>query len=191
LNVIVTGLAAVALVSIAATAQAELFRNEGMSKAGLPNAQLRLMNGRLSKQYEDSKRLLATDPHLPRYTGSYNGKFRDMADKAALLFGVPKDLFARLIQQESNWNAKAVSRAGAIGLGQLMPATALKLGVDPYDPKANLEGAALYLKQQYTRFGSWKLAIAAYNAGPEAVKNFGDVPPYPETVAYVQAVFGR
>ncbi|MEJ6715234.1 MAG: lytic transglycosylase domain-containing protein [Rhodobacterales bacterium] len=170
---------------------AELFSSEGTSKTGLPKSQIKLLDGRLAKQYEDSKRLLPTDTHLPRYSGGYTGEFRAMADEAAALFGVPKDLFARLVHQESNWNPRALSPAGAIGLAQLMPDTARKLGVDPYDPKANLEGGALYLKQQYMRFRSWKLAIAAYNAGPEAVKNYGDVPPYTETQNYVRVVLGN
>lgn len=114
-----------------------------------------------------------------------------MAEAAAAKFGVPKDLFARLVQSESNWDPNAISPAGAIGLAQLMPETAAILGVDPTDPQANLEGGALYLKQQYMRFRSWKLAIAAYNAGPEAVEKYDDVPPYPETQAYVFAILGN
>jgi len=173
------------------THSAELFSSKGNSKTGLPKTQIKLLDGRLAKQYEDSKRLLPADKHLPRYSGEYNGEFRAMADEAAALFGVPKDLFARLVQQESNWNPRAISSAGAIGLAQLMPGTARKLGVDPYDPKANLEGGALYLKQQYLRFRSWKLALAAYNAGPEAVEKHGDVPPYAETQNYVRLVLGK
>ncbi len=159
--------------------------------AGLSKSQLKLLDGRLSKQYEGSKRLLPSDRHIPRYTGDYNGEYLPMAEKAAAKFGIPRDLFARLIQTESNWNQNAVSPAGAIGLAQLMPDTAARLGVDPTDPQANLEGGALYLKQQYLRFRSWRLALAAYNAGPEAVEEYDDVPPYPETQAYVLAILGR
>jgi len=72
-----------------------------------------------------------------------------------------------------------------------MPDTAAKLGVDPRDPQANLEGGALYLKQQYTRFRSWRLAVAAYNAGPDAVVRYNNVPPFAETQAYVLTIFGR
>ena len=114
-----------------------------------------------------------------------------MAEAAAVKFGVPKHLFARLVQTESNWNADAVSPKGAIGLAQLMPGTAAILGVDPHDPQANLEGGALYLKQQFLRFRSWKLAVAAYNAGPEAVEEYDDVPPFAETQAYVLAIIGK
>ncbi len=170
---------------------ADMFSNKGVSKYGLPKSQLKLLNGRLAVQYENSKRLLPMGHYLPRYTGEYAGEYLKMADDAAALHGIPKDLFARLIQQESNWHQDAISPAGAIGLAQLMPDTARRLGVDPLDPKSNLEGGARYLKQQYARFGSWKLAIAAYNAGPEAVDSYDDVPPYPETVAYVRAILGE
>jgi soluble lytic murein transglycosylase-like protein len=161
------------------------------STSGISKRHKKLLDGRLSKQYEGSKRLLPTDKHIPRYVGSYTGPYLVMAEKAAAKFGVPKDLFARLIQAERNWNHTAISHAGAVGLAQLMPDTAARLGVDPNDPQANLEGGALYLKQQYTRFRSWKLALAAYNAGPEAVERYDDVPPYPETQAYVLAILGR
>lgn len=184
-------LAAILVLTAPWAYSAENFKSKGLSKSGLPKSQLKLLEGRLAVQYEDSKRLLPVDKHLPRYLGAYNGEYLVMAEEAAALFGVPKDLFARLIQQESNWNDKVISPAGAIGLAQLMPDTARKLGVDPFDPKANLEGGALYLKQQYIRFRSWKLALAAYNAGPEAVEAYDDVPPFPETQAYVIAILGR
>ncbi len=71
-----------------------------------------------------------------------------------------------------------------------MPDTARHLGVDPTDPQQNLEGGARYLKRQFDRFGSWPLALAAYNAGPEAVEQYGGIPPYAETQGYVQAIWG-
>ncbi len=161
------------------------------SRAGISKSHAKLLDGRLATQYEDSKRLLPNNNHIPRYVGSYKGEFLPMAEEAAAKFGVPKDLFTRLVQAESNWNPDALSPAGAIGLAQLMPDTAARMGIDPHNPQANLEGGALYLKKQYMRFRSWKLAVAAYNAGPEAVEKYDDVPPYPETQAYVLAIFGR
>jgi len=163
----------------------------GKSHWGISAAQKKLLDGRLATEYEDSKRLLPENPDLPRYLGEYHGKYLPMAEKAAAEFGVPKDIFARLIQMESNWNPEARSADGAIGLAQLMPDTARRLGIDPYDPEANLKGGALYLKQQYMRFRSWKLAVAAYNAGPEAVVAYKDVPPFPETESYVKTIMGR
>ena len=72
-----------------------------------------------------------------------------------------------------------------------MPYTAAHLGINPHDPKENLEGGARYLSQQYRRFGDWRLALAAYNAGPEAVEQYHGVPPYAETQQYVKAILGR
>ena len=103
---------------------------------------------------------------------------------------MPGDLFLRLVQQESGWNHRAVSPKGALGLAQLMPGTAADLRVDPADPAQNLEGGARYLRQMYKRFGDWRLALAAYNAGPETVARYGDVPPYAETRTYVRRIWG-
>lgn len=100
-------------------------------------------------------------------------------------------LFLALIERESGWNPRAVSPKGAQGLGQLMPETARDLGVsDPFDAAQNLDGAARYFAAQLARFGDVTLALAAYNAGPEAVARHGGVPPYPETRAYVAALTG-
>jgi soluble lytic murein transglycosylase-like protein len=153
-----------------------------------------LIDKRLSKQYDNSSRLLPKNNRLelvPRYKGNYKGVYKPMAEAAARRYGVPVDLFNRLVQQESGWNPRAKSSAGAIGLAQLMPVTARKLGVDPNDPRQNLEGGARYLKQQYNRFRSWRLALAAYNAGPEAVQKYDGVPPYKETRNYVKVIMGR
>ncbi|WP_241484136.1 lytic transglycosylase domain-containing protein [Ruegeria sp. ANG-R] len=110
------------------------------------------------------------------------------AERAALRHGVPAPLFHALIHQESRWNADAVSPKGALGLAQLMPPTAAALGVDPHDPVQNLDGGARYLKAMFLKFGNWGLALAAYNAGPEAVERYAGVPPYAETTHYVATV---
>jgi soluble lytic murein transglycosylase-like protein len=94
------------------------------------------------------------------------------------------------VQQESGWNANARSHKGAMGLAQLMPGTAARLGVNANDPRENLEGGARYLRMMYDRFGSWRLALAAYNAGPEAVDRHGGIPPYRETTNYVRKILG-
>jgi len=100
-------------------------------------------------------------------------------------------MFLRLIQQESSFRPDVVSPKGAIGLGQLMPATAKELGVDPTDPMQNLEGAAKYLSQQLKRFGDPSLALAAYNAGPTRVAKLGRVPNIAETQNYVKTILGE
>lgn len=103
-------------------------------------------------------------------------------------------LFRANIETESAYRQSAVSSAGAIGLGQLMPATARDLGVDPRDPLQNLDGSARYLAMMLELFGDPRLALAAYNAGPEAVRQYRGIPPYRETqnhVARVMAVVAR
>lgn len=97
-------------------------------------------------------------------------------------------LFRSLIQTESAFNPKALSPKGAMGLGQLMPATARALGVDPKDMDQNLDGAARYLLTQLAEFRSIPFALAAYNAGPHRVKQYGGIPPFPETKSYVARI---
>jgi soluble lytic murein transglycosylase-like protein len=111
-------------------------------------------------------------------------------DAAAQRHGLDPALLRGLIRQESGFNADAKSPAGAMGLTQLMPATAAGLGVtNPSDPAQSIEGGAKYLKQQLDRFGGdVAKALAAYNAGPGAVQRYNGVPPYAETQQYVQKV---
>ncbi|MGH1369064.1 MAG: lytic transglycosylase domain-containing protein [Maritimibacter sp.] len=158
-------------------------------------AALKVLDGRAAEQYSGSDRLRpkpsGLDGRIPRFTGSYKGQYLSHAKAMARKHGIPEDLFLRLVQQESGWNPSAKSHAGAIGLAQLMPQTARALGVNPNDPKQNLEGGARYLRTQYNRFRSWKLALAAYNAGPEAVAKYKGVPPYKETQGYVKIILGH
>ena len=98
-------------------------------------------------------------------------------------------VFVALVDQESRFNPRAVSPKGARGLAQLMPTTARSLGVnDSFDPAENLDGGARYFTAQLQRFGDVRLALAAYNAGPEAVVRHGGIPPYRETQAHVRRV---
>lgn len=114
---------------------------------------------------------------------------RHPALKAAGLSGTEwLALFRANIAVESAFNPDARSSVGAIGLGQLMPGTADLLGVDPHDPEDNLRGSARYLLAQLEDFGAADLALAAYNAGPEAVHDYGGIPPYAETEGHVAKV---
>ncbi len=105
---------------------------------------------------------------------------------AAAAYDLSPDLLDALVRSESGYDPKARSAAGAIGLTQLMPATAAALGVDPWDPSQNLMGGAAYLRAQLDRFdGAVDLALAAYNAGPTRVARAGGVPAIAETQTYV------
>lgn len=111
--------------------------------------------------------------------------------EAAARYQVPVKLLQAVAKAESNFNSKAVSHAGAIGVMQLMPGTARSLGVsDPYDARQNIMGGAKYLKENLDRFQDVSLALAAYNAGPNRVKEYGGIPPFQETQNYVKKVLG-
>jgi soluble lytic murein transglycosylase-like protein len=190
-----------AAVSLAIPANGEglSFSTSGKkSRAALFASQAAVLDGRASVQYKDSVRLTpkykksrsTPDGQIPAYVGSYRGEYLEAAKAAARRHSVPEDLFLRLVQQESGWNPGAVSPKGATGLAQLMPGTASLLGVDAADPMQNLDGGARYLKMMYDRFGTWKLALAAYNAGPLAVEESGGIPPYEETENYVGSILG-
>jgi soluble lytic murein transglycosylase-like protein len=190
--------ACVVLVGSGSFAAAEGLKLTGSTKSRLAifESQSDLIDKRLSKQYSGSVKLTPkykegeTDVTVPAFRGSYRGEYLEVAKAAARKHGVPEDLFLRLVQQESGWNPGAVSVKGATGLAQLMPGTAEVLGVDINDPEANLDGGARYLRMMYDKFGSWKLALAAYNAGPGAVEQHDGVPPYAETENYVKAILG-
>ena len=109
---------------------------------------------------------------------------------AELRHALPGGLLDALISVESQYRSDAVSRAGAMGLAQLMPRTAQGLGVlNPFDERANVDGGARFLKAMLDKFGSITLALAAYNAGPSAVLRVGGIPANGETPAYVRKVF--
>jgi soluble lytic murein transglycosylase-like protein len=108
---------------------------------------------------------------------------------AAAAAGVPAAIVKAVIHAESAFDTSAVSRAGAMGLMQLMPATAREVGVlDPFRADENVHGGARYLRHLHDRYGSWTHTLAAYNAGPTAVDRHRGVPPYAETQAYVRRV---
>jgi soluble lytic murein transglycosylase-like protein len=111
--------------------------------------------------------------------------------EASQASGVPAPLLAAVARTESAWQPRAVSPAGALGLMQLMPATAAELGVtNPLDPRQSLHGGALYLRRMLDRFNDVTLALAAYNAGPRNVEKHGGVPPFEETQRYVTKLSG-
>ncbi len=116
-----------------------------------------------------------------------------LVEEIAQREGLTPDLLRAVIEKESGGLPCAVSRKGAQGLMQLMPATAAELGVtDPFDPPANVSGGARLLRQLLARYGGdLALALGAYNAGPAYIDAFGALPPYRETLDYVSAILGR
>ncbi len=115
---------------------------------------------------------------------------RSIIKQAADKFGVDAKLVEAIIKVESNYNAKAISKAGAVGVMQLMKNTADQLGVkNRYNPEQNIFGGVNYFKKQLDRFGgNLELALSAYNAGPAAVEKYNGIPPYEETQNYVKNV---
>jgi soluble lytic murein transglycosylase-like protein len=137
------------------------------------------------------------DPSLapePSSTGAgASSTYAPLIDSAAARYGLNPAVLAGLIQQESGFDPSARSSAGALGLTQLMPSTAASLGVsEPLDPAQSIEGGARYLAQLLHQFaGNTTDALAAYNAGPGAVEQYGGVPPYSETQQYVANVLNN
>ncbi|MEL6169492.1 MAG: lytic transglycosylase domain-containing protein [Pseudomonadota bacterium] len=166
------------------------------SRAQLFDHQTDVLDTRAAQQYARSVRLQPQSFAVPGLADgfgrapAYSGPYLEVARAAARRHGIPEALFLRLVQQESAWDPKAKSHKGALGLAQLMPATARSLGVDPLNPAQNLDGGARYLRAQYEAFGSWRLALAAYNAGPAAVERHGGVPPFRETRNYIEVILG-
>jgi len=129
----------------------------------------------------------ASDPTLTWVRAAWIGNH---VVTAAGREGLDPYLLAAVVYIESGFNQAATSHAGALGLGQLMPHTAQAAGVDPRDPWGNLMGSALTLRGSFLEFGDWPRALAAYNAGPGAVRRYRGIPPYAETRSYVRAVLG-
>ena len=118
-----------------------------------------------------------------------SGDTNSLIKEAAARYQVDPRLVAAVAQTESGGNQEAVSPAGAVGVMQLMPETAAGLGVNPYDKRQNIEGGAKYLRQMMDTYGGdVQKAVAAYNAGPQAVKEYNGIPPYRETQDYVNKV---
>lgn len=124
----------------------------------------------------------------PNLTDEQAGTFAAAILRSSIRNGVDPRLVVAVIACESSFRPDAVGKKGEIGLGQLKPETAAGLGVDPYDPVQNIDGCVRYLKSQLDKFGSLELALAAYNAGPNAVSRAGGIPQNGITPRYVQKV---
>ena len=135
------------------------------------------------------QRAVPTFPGVSQSVQARRQRLLPLMESAACRHGIPTALFDSLIMQESAYLPTAVSHAGARGLTQLMPATAKALDVtNSFDATANIDGGARYLKRQFERFKDWKLALAAYNAGPGRVIKYSGIPPFRETRSYVARI---
>lgn len=123
-------------------------------------------------------------------TAANQPPYHELVSAAASRYGVDAELISSVMEVESHFNPKAVSAKNARGLMQLLPETAARLGVkDIFDPKENIEGGTRYLKELLQLYNNdLTLTLAAYNAGPDKVQKYGNVPPYRETVSYVNQV---
>lgn len=123
----------------------------------------------------------------PRWPTPSTGLMFDDAFRAAdVRWGLPPGMTSRVAWQESRYDPGAVSPAGAVGLMGIVPKW--HPTVDAWDPWASINYGAGYLRQNFDRFGTWRLALAAYNAGPGNVEKYGGIPPFPETVQYVASI---
>jgi len=120
----------------------------------------------------------------------YLADYHTIINEKAETYDIDPSLIKAVIETESNWNSMAISRKGAMGLMQLMPSTASDMNVhNPFNPEENIEGGTRYLRYLLERYkGDLTLALAAYNAGPNAVEKYGCIPPYTETRQYVSKV---
>ena len=173
------GLVIVAILSVHAAAAAEIRLEE--------------RDGILYVRDVQPPSVVAPQPASPpgeRVVTKSAAPYRDLIRAAAARHGLALELVESVIRVESNFEARAVSPKGARGLMQLMPATAAKLGVrNAFDGRQNIEGGVRHLRYLVDRYGgNLALALAAYNAGVEAVGRYGGIPPYPETQAYVARV---
>lgn len=187
-----TGLILALALSLPVTAQAEIFKYRGAD--GSLHFTDRPMGGNYKLLWRSGPSRKSKGGYSLARMKKNKTRFTPLIEKVAREQRLHPGLLHALVRVESAYNPQAVSKKGAQGLMQLMPATASRYGVrDSYDPKQNLEGGARYLSDLLKAFEyDIRLALAAYNAGENAVKRYGNtIPPFPETIAYVDKVLGE
>lgn len=182
-NRIVASLCAVIAFAAAAPARAEVF------KLGDSDGTVHFTNAPTDPRYQRMGYASGTAAGWLRVRGGDTSRYAGEIREAAERYGVPERLVSAVIRVESAFNPQAISRKGARGLMQLMPATASMLGVrNTFDPQENIDGGVRHLRSMIDRFANLPLALAAYNAGERAVATYQGIPPYPETRDYVTRV---
>lgn len=144
----------------------------------------------IQKPTKKAKKKISYQCGNSAYISKQKETYKNIIKSYAAKYGVEEALIYSVVKQESCFNEKAHSRAGAIGLMQLMPATATHLKIkNPWNPEQNIHGGVKYLSRMLKRFkGNKKFALAAYNAGPGKVERYGGIPPYRETRNYVKKI---
>lgn len=176
-------LCAVLAFAAAAPARAEVF------KLGESDGTVHFTNAPTDPRYQRMGYSSGTAAGWLRVRGGDTSRYAGEIREAAERYGVPERLVSAVIRVESAFNPQAISRKGARGLMQLMPATASMLGVrNTFDPQENIDGGVRHLRSLIDRFANLPLALAAYNAGERAVATYQGIPPYPETRDYVTRV---
>jgi soluble lytic murein transglycosylase-like protein len=190
-------LASVALVAIGRPAMADIYSfkdaNGVVHFTNIPNGDKRYRLIRKEENTSQYARAAAGMPHYSLPTAELIRRYSPLIETASKHHGVEVALVHAVITAESGYNPSAVSRAGARGIMQLMPDTAKRFGVQNImDPQENIHGGVKYLRELLTMFnGNKELAVAAYNAGENAVIRHGNrIPPYAETTHYVPKVLG-
>jgi len=188
----VSRIAALALVLLSGIAPSVAFAGGGLYRYVDERGVVHFTNVQWDKRYSRVKPaalVLGSDAFTFRPPHRRARAYDPLVTRVGLEVGVPPALVKAVIHAESAFNPRAVSHKGAMGLMQLMPATARSLGVSqPFAAEQNVAGGTRYLRSLRERFGSWTIALAAYNAGPDAVTKFGGIPPYRETQKYVRRV---
>ena len=170
--------------------QKEVDKTEKQAKETRPVASAdSAMEAREAAAVQEGQKIGASDSGSAAPLSPDLGSLSSMMEHAARKYQVDSRLVAAVAEVESDNDQSVISSAGAIGVMQLMPDTAAALGVDPYDTQQNIEGGTKYLRQMLDSFGGdVRKALAAYNAGPQAVRDYNGVPPYRETQNYVNKV---
>ncbi|MBZ0265083.1 transglycosylase SLT domain-containing protein [bacterium] len=169
----------------------QIKEKQGISPAFVPESTDNLHEMKLSPELAEAMST-GTMPNVPLFgLRAPLWRFEPLIQRSAEKYGVDANLIRAVILQESRGNPAAVSTAGAKGLMQLMDGTAKQMSVrNPFNPGENIDAGTKYLHQQLDRYDTLEHALAAYNAGPEAVEQYHGIPPFEETVTYVKKVMG-